>query len=68
MPELADMRCPSCESDRLRYVAVMRGQPPEERLVACLSCDRISAFVELTRELGSKREVLNGLDDTIAEN
>ncbi len=29
----------------------MFGQRAEERLVACLSCDRVSAFVELTLEL-----------------
>jgi uncharacterized Zn finger protein len=47
MPELQDMRCPSCESDRLRYVAVMREQRHQDWLVACLSCSRISTFDEL---------------------
>ena len=47
--QLADMRCPGCDSGRLRYLgALMLGQRAEERLVACLSCDRVSAFVELT--------------------
>ena len=49
---LADMRCSSCDSGSLRYLStLMFGQGAEERLVACLSCDRVSAFVELTHEL-----------------
>ena len=55
MPELVDMRCPDCESGRLKYVATMRDQRPEERLVACRSCDRISAVAELTHDQEQER-------------
>jgi hypothetical protein len=55
MPELADRRCPDCDSGRLKYVALMRDQRPEERLVACRSCDRISTVVELTHDSERKR-------------